>query len=134
MTLDQVRDLYDEYVEFYSYLTAELIKLNMYLGPCEHAYKHAKATALLDAAKDKSMNAAMRDAYVQCDEIVLAADLEFQYFDRLWRAQDERRRGASKVIERLWRELVTREKLPGREHYKPVPRNTTASGYRRLPE
>ncbi len=106
---EELRKLYDEYLHFYEYLTDQLIQMQLFVGLSKADYAHTRARVLLQVMRDKrATNADVREALVATNEAVLSSYRDMLYQQAYCDMQEERRKKMSKVIERLYRELMLR--------------------------
>lgn len=113
-TTEQLRQLYDDYLAFYEYLTDRIIELMTFLGPSQAKLQQEKAAATLEVASNKAYsNAELRDAAVTTNPRVRACVEEVTYYKTLLESQEERRRKMSKAMERLYREIYLRTEQQG---------------------
>jgi hypothetical protein len=101
-----LKDLYDQYLIFYSYLTDQITRCIVFfeVTKARHVQKHAEAMKKAHTNKNLT-NADLRKACVETDVIYLNAKRDFLYFKQMLAAHEERRRKMSKSMDRVGREL-----------------------------
>ena len=109
MTEHDLKDLYDEFLAYYDYLTDQITKWEVYLGTTKEMADTVHGAVLLNVHKDKALkNAELRKAAVAVHPAYLAARKDYLYVKQMHSAQDERRRRISKSMDRIYRELMLR--------------------------
>lgn len=106
----QLRDLYDEFLGYYGYLTDVITRCVVFKDITKGRLVSEKARVTLAATKTATLkNAEARKAWVDCHPDVNAATCEYLYFKEMYEATEERRRKLSKSMDRIYRELLLRE-------------------------
>ena len=109
MTAPELKDLYDEFLAYYDYLTDQITKWEIYLGTTKEMADTVHGAVLLEIHKDKDLkNAELRKAAVATHPAYLAARKDYLYVKQMHSAQDERRKRISKSMDRIYRELMLR--------------------------
>ena len=109
LSTEKLRQLYDDYLSFYEYLTDKIIQTLTYLGPAQAKLTVEKHKVTLEIGSNKAYgNAEMREAAVGCHPTVAELGVDVTYFKTLLEAQEERRKKMSKAMERLYREIMVR--------------------------
>lgn len=106
LTDDGLRDLYDDFLKYYDYLTDQITRCEVYLGTTKERAAAIYAAIKLEAAQDdRFKNAEARNSFVDVHPAYLAAMQDYLYFKQFHAAQEERRKKISKSIERVSRDL-----------------------------
>lgn len=144
-------DLADSLQTFYNYLSDEITRCLTFEGPTKARMDMMFAEARRNAQNDKSLtNDKMREVEVELNPQYLEAVRDHLYFKQARASHEERRRKVSKSIDRVYRELLSRNpRFPipsdsppmfghhtgrppaaprGSNAYKPVMRDTTDEG------
>lgn len=109
MSLNQLKDLYDEYLMFYGYLTDQITRCLCFVEVTKARQAQQHAEAMKKAHNDKSLtNADLRKADVETNSAYIRAKRDYLYFKQLLAAHEERRRKMSKSMDRVGRELWLR--------------------------
>ena len=106
MTTPQVKELYDDYMSWYEYLTDQLSQDQAFLTVCKARLDtvHAEATKRVVKVKEAT-NAELRKAYIQTDIDYLGALQDYTYFKAKEKVQSERRDKVKRSMDRIGREL-----------------------------
>ena len=109
---DQVKELYDQYLAYYDFLTEQLIFREIGLGVAGSNLRHVEAVVLLrvSALPGKS-NKDVRDASVLVDLDYRDANEHFAIVSGYVKAVSEKRNVCSKIMDRLYRELMLRSEV-----------------------
>ena len=112
-TSTELRDLYDEFLMFYNYITDQITRCLCFLEVTKARQSQHHAEAMQEAHISKKLtNADLRKAYVETHGSYLAAKRDYLYFKQLLSAQEERRRKISKSMERISREIWLQTQEP----------------------
>lgn len=125
---DRVKELYDNFLVFYNYLSDRIAQTTVYLGLTKQRVSVVEAQIVLEAGTKKSElhNAELRKAYVTSHPALIAAQKDYLYFKQTVDAQNTRLKKLSKSMDRLYRELMIRQ-----PQYSPGTHSReNSSGYR----
>ena len=104
-----MKDLYDEFLAFYEYLTDNIVRCLGFVSVAKARMELKKAEALIAAKKDDSVtNAESRNGFVLTNPAYMAAQQDHIYFKTMLAMHEERRRKISKSMDRIGRELWLR--------------------------
>jgi len=111
LPLERVKALYDEFLEFYNYISDRITVGSVPLGLTKDAASVVEAEVVLLAHSKKSEypNADLRKAFVTSHPALLAAQKDHAFFKQLLGAQNNRLKKLSKSMDRLYRELMIRQ-------------------------
>ena len=105
----ELRNMYDDFLRFYDYLTDEITRCEVYLGTTKERANTIHAAISLEVAEQKQYtNAESRKNAVLVHPSYIVARKDFLYFNQLHAALEERRRKISKSIDRIYREITFR--------------------------
>lgn len=106
MTTAQVKELYDDYMSWYEYLTDQLSQDQAFLTVSKARLDTVWAEATKRVSKIKeATNAELRKAHIQTDIEYLGALQDYTYFKSKEKVQSERRDKIKKSMDRIGREL-----------------------------
>ena len=109
LTEIELRDNYDLYLGFYEFLTTQLIRFKSSLLVEQHKAKKVRAAAVIDISKDKTLtNADLKAAAVELYGALTEVENEVLYLTNIVEGFEEAKRSASKIMDRLYRELMLR--------------------------
>ena len=104
-----LKRLYDEYLHYYNHVAGLLVRLKPMKDLIKLRASTVQAEATLRAKREHGdMTADLRKAAVECDTAYVGAKLEEVKVTGLVHANDERRKTASKILDRIGRELYYR--------------------------
>jgi len=101
-----LKDLYDEFLSYYAYLTDQVAQDTCYssVSKARLGLKSAEATKRV-ASDSKLTNSDQRKAAVETDPDVVGALRDYTYFKAKLAVQEDRKRKVSKCMDRIGREL-----------------------------
>ena len=109
LTEHELKDMYDEFLSYYDYLTDQITKWEVYLGTTKEMADVVHGAVLLEVYENKILkNAELRKAAVVVHPAYLSARKDYLYVKQMHSAQDERRKRISKSMDRIYRELMLR--------------------------
>lgn len=133
----ELKDLYDKFLQFYTYLSDKATSSTVYLGVTKSRMDVVEANLVMDAhtRKDELPNAEVRKAFVVAHAAMIASQKDYLFFKQLTDALERRLKKLSKSMDRLYRELMLRQpstsgggsyesrdvpKVPIRRAFKPI--------------
>lgn len=140
METTSLKNLYDDFLAFYEYVTDQVAQDSAYTLIAKARMELMQAQALKRAHMNSELkNADMRKAAVTTDGQYISAQRDYIYFKTRSGMQSERRARLSKSMDRLGRELWLRTQDNDRTHdftrHAPDPSGQTSSfksGYKRV--
>ena len=101
-----IKELYDDYMSWYEYLTDQLSQDSAFLTVSKARLDTVQAEATKRVAKNKdATNADLRKAHIQTDIEYLGAFQDYTYFKSKVTVQSERRDKVKRSMDRIGREL-----------------------------
>lgn len=122
-TSRDLSNLYDEFLMYYDYLSNDLTNSKVYYGVTKARLVKITAEVSSEAKKVAELtNPESRKNWVLTHPDVVQGTCDFLYYEQLVEATEERRRRISKSMDRIWRELLSRQSRPSRG--REVPQNS----------
>ena len=110
MAIKQVKDLYDQFLAFYEYLSDEVARFIGYANITKARHDHVEATVLKRIhAAGECKNAESRKCALLTDLEYIGAQKDYVYCKTMLSTQRERRDKIQKSMDRLGRELWLRK-------------------------
>ena len=126
---ESIKELYDNYLSFFEYVSDLLAKASSYATISKARLEAVAATATLESAKDKSLtNAELRKAHVT--KACLGAKRDYVYFKAQVDVHEARLRKISKSMDRLGRELWFRSQDEPMERHNDFERPATKKRFK----
>ena len=122
-----LKDLYDDLLNFYDYLSDQITRFILRKDSAKARVTYIRALTTRNAPSSLG-NAEQRKAYVESHADVIAVICDHLYFKQMHESLEERRRKISKSIERIARELYSRNS----RHSAPPPTSSNR-GQARIP-
>lgn len=105
----RVKELYDHYLCYYEFLTDQLIFREIGLGIAQENKKYVEAVELLNVTKAMGKSSQdLRDAAVLKSDAYQEASHHLAYLQGFTKGVGEKRSVVSKIMDRLYRELLLR--------------------------
>jgi len=106
MGTSEIKELYDDYMSWYEYLTDQLSQDQAFLTVAKARLDTVWAEATKRVVKNKeATNADLRKAFIQTDLEYMGANQDYIYFKSKLSVQVERRDKVKKSMDRIGREL-----------------------------
>jgi aspartyl/asparaginyl-tRNA synthetase len=98
-------------------LTDQITRCEVYLETTKKRVEIVKSELTLQSMNEPSLaNAEARKAWVEAHEAHLVVLFDYLYFKQLYAAQEQRRKKMSKSMDRIYREIMSRD-VPNRGTY-----------------